>query len=273
MSDESLIRAALAEWGDAFCGKRIDCLMALYAPDAVIFDAIPPFSSGVDAMRTKVADCIQYFPDGFAVEKRDLTISVDSNMASAHFIWHFTGLPTGHPAGRHWLRSSVIWQRQADGRWLITHDHCSAPFDPYTEKVVLAPDLSAATGEACGAGSERNPVGWFEIYVQDMARAKAFYSAVFGYTFTRLESPIDLWAFPMQPGGGAPGALAKIDGCGPSGNNVIIYFSCDDCAVEADKAAAAGGQIHKRRFSIGQYGYIALITDTEGNMIGLHSMK
>ena len=71
MSDESLIRAALAEWGDAFCGKRIDCLMALYAPDAVIFDAIPPFSSGVDAMRTKVADCIQYFPDGFAVEKRD----------------------------------------------------------------------------------------------------------------------------------------------------------------------------------------------------------
>ena len=127
-----------------------------------------------------------------------------------------------------------------------------------------------APGE-CG---ERNPVGWFEIYVQDMDRAKAFYGAVFGFTFTRLESTIELWAFPMQPnGGGATGALAKIDGGGPSGNNVIIYFSCHDCAVEADKAAAAGGQIHKRRFSIGQYGYIALITDSEGNMIGLHSMQ
>jgi len=128
--------------------------------------------------------------------------------------------------------------------------------------------------EESSACSKRNPVGWFEIYVQDMDRAKAFYSAVFGFAFTRLESPIELWAFPMQPlGGGAPGALAKIDGGGPSGNNVIIYFSCHDCAIEADRAAAAGGQIHKRRFSIGQYGYIALITDTEGNMIGLHSMQ
>ena len=42
---------------------------------------------------------------------------------------------------------------------------------------------------------------------------------------------------------------------------------------DADKAAAAGGKIHKRRFSIGSYGYIALVTDTEGNMIGLHSLK
>lgn len=128
-----------------------------------------------------------------------------------------------------------------------------------------------AASSECG---ERNPVGWFEIYVQDMDRAKAFYSAVFGYAFTRLESPIELWAFPMLPnGGGATGALAKIDGCGPSGNNVIIYFSCHDCGVEAAKAVAAGGQIHKPRFSIGQYGYIALVVDSEGNMIGLHSMK
>ena len=119
-----------------------------------------------------------------------------------------------------------------------------------------------------------NPVCWFEIYVEDMDRARKFYETVFQTTLEKLHSDaIEMWAFPMQPGGGAPGALARIDGCGPSGNNVIIYFSCHDCAVEADKAAAAGGQIHKRRFSIGQYGYIALITDTEGNMIGLHSMR
>jgi len=133
---------------------------------------------------------------------------------------------------------------------------------------------ATTTNETSGPCGERNPVGWFEIYVQDMDRAKAFYSAVFGVAFTRLESPIELWAFPMYPNAhGVTGALAKIDGCGPSGNNVIVYFNCDDCAVEADKAAAAGGQIHKHRFSIGQYGYIALITDSEGNMIGLHSMK
>ena len=44
-----------------------------------------------------------------------------------------------------------------------------------------------------------NPVGWFEIYVDDMARARAFYEAMLGVTLTPLESPgIELWAFPMD---------------------------------------------------------------------------
>jgi len=273
MNDENTIRAAIAEWGDAFCSKSIDRLMALYAPDAVIFDAIPPFSSGIDAMRTKVVDCLPYFPDGFAFETRDLTVSVGSEMAVAHFIWHFIGLPPGHPAGRHWFRSSVIWRKQADGQWLVVHDHCSAPFDPYSEKTVLSPDAIAgeAPSDACG---ERNPVGWFEIYVQDMERAKAFYGAVFGLPLTQLQSPIELWAFPGHPNGmGAAGALARIEGFRSADNSVLVYFSCDDCSVQAARALEAGGQIHKPRMSIGQYGYIALVVDTEGNMIGLHSMQ
>jgi predicted enzyme related to lactoylglutathione lyase/ketosteroid isomerase-like protein len=271
MNDENTIRAAVQEWGDAFCSKDVERLIALYTLDAVVFDAIPPFSSDIEGMRSKLVDCIRYFPDGFAAETRDLTISVSGELASAHFIWHFTGLPPGHPAGRHWFRSSIVWRRQGDGRWLIAHDHCSAPFDPYTEKVVLSPD--AASGEATSCG-ERNPVGWFEIYVQDMPRAKAFYGAVFNVPFTRLESPIELWAFPMQPNGpGISGALAKIEGCGSGDNSVIVYFTCEDCGVLASKAVEAGGQIHKTKISIGQYGYIALVLDSEGNMIGLHSMQ
>ena len=57
------------------------------------------------------------------------------------------------------------------------------------------------------------------------------------------------------------------------GNNILVYFSCADCAVEAAKAAESGGKVHKEKMSIGQYGYIALVIDTEGNMIGLHSMQ
>ena len=51
-----------------------------------------------------------------------------------------------------------------------------------------------------------NPVGWFEIYVQDMARARTFYEAVFSVQLTRLEgTEFEMWAFPMQPdGSGAP---------------------------------------------------------------------
>lgn len=53
----------------------------------------------------------------------------------------------------------------------------------------------------------------------------------------------------------------------------MIYFSCADCAVEAKRAAQNGGRIFKEKFSIGQYGFIALVVDTEGTMIGLHSIQ
>jgi hypothetical protein len=120
-----------------------------------------------------------------------------------------------------------------------------------------------------------NPVGWFEIYVDDMARARAFYEAVFGLALTPLESPgVELWAFPMQPDSyGAPGALVRMPGFAAGRNSVLVYFSCADCAVEAARAAAAGGRLEKEKFSIGQWGFIALVVDTEGNMIGLHSMQ
>jgi hypothetical protein len=120
-----------------------------------------------------------------------------------------------------------------------------------------------------------NPVGWFEIYVQDMDRAKAFYESVFGVQLAKIDSPeLEMWAFPMQSEGyGAPGALVRTPGFSSGANSVLIYFSCEDCAVEAAKAASAGGKVEKEKFSIGQYGYIALIIDTEGNMVGLHSMQ
>jgi uncharacterized protein len=41
-------------------------------------------------------------------------------------------------------------------------------------------------------------------------------------------------------------------------------------AVEAERVVNAGGQIHKPKMSIGQYGFMALVVDTERNMIGLH---
>ena len=119
-----------------------------------------------------------------------------------------------------------------------------------------------------------NPVNWFEIYVQDMDRAKAFYEAVFGVQLTKLEgTEFEMWVFPGgQDGLGASGSLIKMPGY-PSGNNsVLVYFRCADCGVEAEKAAKSGGKIETAKKSIGQYGYMALIIDTEGNIVGLHSM-
>ena len=121
----------------------------------------------------------------------------------------------------------------------------------------------------------RNPAVWFEIYVQEMDRAKAFYASVLKVELQALASPeIEMWAFPMDRGGaGASGALVRMPGMPSGGNSTLVYFSCDDCATEAGRVAGAGGTIQKEKFAIGEHGFIALASDTEGNMFGLHSMK
>ncbi len=119
-----------------------------------------------------------------------------------------------------------------------------------------------------------NPVNWFEIYVEDMPRAKAFYEAVLGVTLSKLPIDLDMWTFPMhQNGTGAAGALVKYAGMASGGNSVLVYFSCADCAVEAGRVAGAGGRVQRAKLSIGQFGHIVLAVDTEGNMFGLHSMQ
>ncbi|MFA7345511.1 MAG: VOC family protein [Terrimicrobiaceae bacterium] len=129
---------------------------------------------------------------------------------------------------------------------------------------------------------KRNPVGWFEIYVSDMARAKNFYETVLNVQLQPLPNPesmesgFEMLMFPsdmenLAPGSG--GTLCKMEGFTPGAGGTLIYFSCEDCGVETSRVAAAGGSVFKEKFSIAPYGFIALIMDTEGNMIGLHSLK
>jgi predicted enzyme related to lactoylglutathione lyase len=72
---------------------------------------------------------------------------------------------------------------------------------------------------------------------------------------------------------GASGALVKLNGVDSGGNSTLVYFRCEDCAVEEKRVAQFGGQIHRKKIAIGEYGFISLVLDTEGNMIGLHSMQ
>lgn len=63
-----------------------------------------------------------------------------------------------------------------------------------------------------------------------------------------------------------------MEDCSSGGNGTLVYFKCEDCAVEAAPAAERSGRVFKEKMSFGKYGFIALVFDTEGNMIGLHSM-
>ena len=120
-----------------------------------------------------------------------------------------------------------------------------------------------------------NPVGWFEIYVQDMARARKVYESGLDGRLEKLEAGgLELWAFPMQQGAnGVAGALIRMEGFPSGGNSTLVYFTCDDCATEEGRVVKAGGRVQKTKFSIGPHGFISLVYDTEGNMFGLHSMK
>jgi len=84
---------------------------------------------------------------------------------------------------------------------------------------------------------EFNPIGWFEIYVEDMNRAKSFYETVFGVELSELASPggeLEMQAFPMSMEcSGASGALVRCEGVTPGSNSIMIYFTCQDCAIEA----------------------------------------
>jgi len=120
-----------------------------------------------------------------------------------------------------------------------------------------------------------NPVRWFEIYVQDMARARVFYETVLGVKLQKLEvgDGLEMWSFPEATGQtGSSGALVKADGVPSGGNSTLVYFGSDDCSVEAARVAAAGGRVEREKFSIGPYGFVALAYDSEGNMFGVHSL-
>ena len=118
-----------------------------------------------------------------------------------------------------------------------------------------------------------NPVGWFEIPATDLARARAFYEHVFGITLE--EHTVDglhmAW-FPMTEGAiGATGSLVQGNGREPADKGVVIYFTAPDLDATLVRANEKGGQVVTGRTDIGEYGFYALVRDTEGNVIGLHA--
>jgi uncharacterized protein len=87
-------------------------------------------------------------------------------------------------------------------------------------------------------------------------------------------SGLQMASFPMQQDAtNATGALVKMEGVKAGGNSTIVYFTCDDVAVEVARVPKAGGRIFKDKMAISEYGFMALCFDSEGNMFGLHSVK
>lgn len=125
--------------------------------------------------------------------------------------------------------------------------------------------------------TKMNPVAWFDIYVDDLSRAVAFYETVLGHKLEEMGDPTgesQMMSFPADMSlYGAAGALTKSPHARPGVGGTIIYFSSQDCAVEQSRVVDAGGIVVRPKFSIGAFGWVSLCQDTEGNMFGLNSMS
>lgn len=120
--------------------------------------------------------------------------------------------------------------------------------------------------------SHANPVNWFEIPVNDIAKAKAFYETILEIELTESEmGPNKMAWFPMEMGAaGATGALLKGDGYKPSYDGSLVYLHVDGIDTTLEKINATGGKTLMSRMSIGKHGFIAHFEDCEGNRVALH---
>lgn len=127
------------------------------------------------------------------------------------------------------------------------------------------------------AATGYNPMGWIEIPATDLDRAEAFYGELFGYAFQRQAERDGLtmsW-FPMGEDPktpGASGALVKHEMYVPSVNGITPYFSVNRVDTTLETATKMGATVFMPKTDIGEHGFFAMLRDSEGNRICIHSM-
>lgn len=152
--------------------------------------------------------------------------------------------------------------------------------------VIKAPDQTGyrltLMGTKLKSIMNQNIICWFEIYVRNMESAKKFYHAILGTDFidapAQGDSPeaMKMAFFSPMENQGVSGALIEMAGTKEGDGacvTTMVYFPCQDCSVEESRVEAAGGKVNKSKFSIGEYGFCSICTDSEGNPFGLFSME
>ena len=115
-------------------------------------------------------------------------------------------------------------------------------------------------------------VVWVDIPVIDLDRAIRFYSAVLAAPVIRQEFPGASIGMLPHAGESVSGCLFTSDTVRPSEHGPLFYLICQDRLDEAVVAAEAyGGKVLHPKHSIGPYGWRAVVLDSEGNRIALHS--
>ena len=123
----------------------------------------------------------------------------------------------------------------------------------------------------------KSAISWFEIPVTDFNRAKKFYTKVLGIGITDHPMPdptMEYGVFDYKPEkDGIGGAIFKGEGQNPSMEGATVYLNGgNDLSLPLSRVERAGGKVLTPKTDIGEHGFMALLVDTEGNKVALHSM-
>jgi uncharacterized protein (TIGR02246 family) len=137
VSDELQIRQIIDDWAEALRAKDIDGILANYAPEVLSFDVTPPLQhKGIDGARKRNGEWLATFQGPIDSELRDLNITAGTDVAFSHSLNRVNGTRKNGEKTDMWVRVTLCFHK-TDGKWLVTHEHISIPFDMETGKAAL----------------------------------------------------------------------------------------------------------------------------------------
>jgi predicted enzyme related to lactoylglutathione lyase len=119
-----------------------------------------------------------------------------------------------------------------------------------------------------------NAINWFEIFVTDLDRASRFYETMLARQLRREDFGGMQMSIFSSAKEGAGGALVRDPKRAPGTGGTLVYLDATGkLDASLDRVVAAGGAVVLPKTDIGAPGFIALVRDTEGNQVGLHSER
>jgi uncharacterized protein (TIGR02246 family) len=134
---EAQVRKAVDSWIEAVQAQDVDRIVSHYAPDIVAFDAVAQLQfKGKDAYREHWKRCLALCPGPMVFEVHDVSIAAGDEVAFCHCLNRCGAAAENGEEKTSWMRGTIGYRR-TDGKWLVVHEHWSAPFDIESGKALF----------------------------------------------------------------------------------------------------------------------------------------
>ncbi len=137
MTTNDEIRKLVDAFAAAVRAKNVDALMSSFAPDVLTFDVVGPLQSiGTDAALKRSEEWFSSFEGPIGYQIRDITVTGADDIAFCHSLNQVSAMRKDGQKLEMWWRATLCFRR-IDGKWLITHQHNSVPFDAESGRAAI----------------------------------------------------------------------------------------------------------------------------------------